>query len=385
MGPALAEFFISCALGLEEELAREVGEVLPFLIDTRGRPQTVGLPEFVLHKGGLSLEMPEELGFQMNAWLKLANRILLRLSKFPAKSPTRLHERLKSVDIKSYLGEQVFELQIDTHECAVHNEKWIHRLATDFWPLADKADQRQFLRGDKDEWVLSLDTSGEHLHKRGDRPRAGAAPLRETLVAATLRLMLKEESRAGLAEVALLDPMAGSGSFLREARNLYLPNLQRTYAFQSFGRLPKIMKSESFWKNLREPWREEPLFGDLIGGEIDESVYSILAASPGIRAYPGDSLQRLTRVEWGLPPDQRLWIVLNPPYGERIKDLSWMGAFPAWLKSMAPEKLALWLPVGLERSFVQQLGVTPASSISLSNGGIPCKVLLFKFGELNFE
>lgn len=384
----MAEFFVSTAMGLEEALAQEILECLPFCIDTRGRPRTgsdsVAWPEMSFHKGGVSLDLELEAGFQLNNWLKTANRILLRIAKFPAKSPTRLHERLKAIDIKSWIGSEPFELQIDAHECAVHNEKWIHRLATDFWPLVDRdagplraQNHRLFLRGEKDEWVLSLDTSGEHLHKRGDRPKAGAAPLRETLAAATLRALVFGESRHELGRVTLMDPMAGTGSFLREGRSLYLPNLGRPYSYETLAKLPKIMKSEDFWKNLRSPWREEVLFGDLVGGEIDPEVFPILQKSPGVRSYSGDSLQRLSRSDWGVSESARLWMVLNPPYGERIKDLSWLSAFPDWARSMKPEKLAIWLPVSLEAKFLKLMAAEPAQRLSLSNGGIPCRVLIF--------
>ncbi|MBX3018889.1 MAG: hypothetical protein KF767_13445 [Bdellovibrionaceae bacterium] len=370
-------FFASCALGAEELLRQEIESFRPFTLDVSGRPATADFRIVTTDQGGVEFEAAWEVGLALNHWLKLANRIWLRLASFPAKSPPRLQERLRSLNLKPYLGDRPFHFNVEAHHCALHNEKQLRRWAADIWKLDADSPFEVFLRGASDEWTISLDTSGEHLHKRGNRPHAGVAPLRETHAAFSLRVLLEGEPWAVRRRVTLLDPMTGAGTFLREARGLEAPVTGRDFVFRHFKNTPKILLSDAYFKNLNPEWRleETKSWGDLVGGEIDPALAPIHRELIDARVLIGDSFARTMRADWGIQDDARLWIVLNPPYGERLAGLEWIERLGPWARGLGAEKLLLWCPEKLKSAVLKAMPWEPAFEQRMSNGGIPCAVM----------
>lgn len=377
-------FFASCALGAEDLLEAEIEGFRAFCLDVEGRPSTAPFQIVSRDKGGLEFEASLEVGYTLNHWLKTANRILLRIDRFPAKSPMRLQERLRSADLKTYFGTEAFRFQVEATTCQIHNEKQIRRWAGDIWDVNEDSDLTLLLRGVNDEWTLSIDTSGEHLHKRGQRRHAGAAPLRETLAAISLRMLCQNEPWQHRTQVSLLDPMAGAGTFLREAWQLDRPVTSRTFSFQKLKNCPKILRSEAYWKNLSPEWRLENVkdWGQLIAADQDadmEPLLQSLATEIGVQFRVLNSFTQKTRADWAVPEAAPLWIILNPPYGERLAGLEWVQALPAWVRGLRAEKLLLWCPEKIGSSVRKAFAQAPQVERFLSNGGIDCAVMLFSF------
>ncbi len=157
---------------------------------------------------------------------------------------------------------------------------------------------------------ISIDSSGELLHRRGYRREAGAAPLRETLAAGVL---LKLGWDGG---VPLVDPMCGSGSFLIEGALLaggIPPGMQRDFAFMHW---PKFRPGA--WQALREQYRPRRELPPLSGCDRDGGVLA-RAMRNAARAGVAESIawhhgEAGTLVA---PPAKGL-IVCNPPYGARL-------------------------------------------------------------------
>jgi len=181
---------------------------------------------------------------------------------------------------------------------------------------AGTAPQTVFVRGLHDRFILSLDTSGELLHKRGLKTRAGPAPIRETLAAAILR-------RVGYtgAEV-LLDPMCGSGTFSLEAvlrARRIPPGWYRDFAFTAWPafRPPR-------WAYLRRQLEGEirpSAPAPIVAADRDPLACGQLEAALA-RGNLGASVTVACRdffeidpAEFGPLPGVA---VINPPYGRRL-------------------------------------------------------------------
>lgn len=381
---AEVKFFASCALGAEEVLRDEIEALRPFCLDLTGRPSTAEFRVLTVDQGGVEFETSLEVGLALNHWLKTANRIWLRRAAFPAKSPARMQERLRSLDVSKYFGNEGFRFEVEAHRCQIHNEKQIRRWGEDIFKIDPQSPFELFLRGVNDEWVVSIDTSGEHLHKRGQRPHAGVAPLRETLAAYSLRLLLRGVPWSRRLKTVVLDPMTGSGSFLREAWGLERPVTSRGFAFQKFKNCPKILLSDSYFKNLHPDWRmdEAGPWAGLVGGEIDsglEPILDDLTKQTGAQVYFGDSLLRQTRGDWNLPLGAHVWMLVNPPYGERLEGLEWIEKLPVLCRKLSIEKLLLWCPESRRSSVLKSFGVAPVFEQRMSNGGIPVAVMIWEF------
>lgn len=378
-------FFASCVLGGEDILEKEIETCRPFCLDVEGKPSASAFQILERHKGGIEFEAALEVGFALNYWLKTANRILLRLSAFHAQSPPRLFDRLKNVDLRPYVREGGFQFKVEARQCRVSNEKQIRRLADDLWPVNEDAETTLLLRGDNDEWVLSLDTSGEHLHKRGLRLHAGAAPLRETLAALTLRMLLEGEPWGARQQATVLDPMSGSGTFLIEAWNLDRPVASRGFAFQNFKNCPKILLSESYWKNLDPEWTRGKAFRQLVAGELDEELLPLLEKNlqqidVETTVRDGDCFSAMSRAAWGILDDGPLWIVMNPPYGERLGGLDWVQKTYDFCVGLRAQKLAVWVPQTAYTKFTQNMrNLKPLRDVEISNGGIHCHLMIYQF------
>jgi putative N6-adenine-specific DNA methylase len=195
-------------------------------------------------------------------------------------------------------------------------------------PLSGDANERRALvliRFNDDVCTISLDTSGEILHKRGMRELVAEAPLRETTAAALLLMLEKLAPSQGAApsEVELVDPMMGGGTFLIEARSLRDRVTSRSFAFEAMEPL-MAKKGETPKLTCARP----PAYGRLVGYEADEKTYR--AACENIKASdfsdgPGENgFRRQLHCQdffYAAPlvsgPER--WLIANPPYGERLK------------------------------------------------------------------
>ena len=159
-----------------------------------------------------------------------------------------------------------------------------------------------------------IDTSGVPLHKRGYRPAAGEAPLRETLGAAIAMTTRPRDN------VLLWDPFCGSGTIVIEAAMMMkgiAPGLHRRFAAEEFGII-----SREYWKNAREEARAAVKDTDFEawGSDIDAEVLEYAQANAS-RAGVDDVVKFFRadarKIE---KPDRRGTLVCNPPYGERLMD-----------------------------------------------------------------
>jgi putative N6-adenine-specific DNA methylase len=232
-----------------------------------------------------------------------------------------------------------------------------------------------YARGERDRWTLSVDSSGELLHRRGWRRDITSAPLRETL-AAGLLLLCKWDP-----ETPLLDPMCGAGTIALEACALAMqmaPGIAREFAFTRFGGWDAVL-----WNRLlaeaRAQVRSPP--APIVASDRDAKAVRA-ALENAARGGFGSAIEVAQKeLADAMPPPGRPGLVLiNPPYGRRLGDPRALRRLcmeiGRWLRARcAGWRAGVLLPGrGMEQSF----GLPLRGSHDLRNGGLRVRLLQFE-------
>lgn len=348
--------------GLETACAEELSE--------RGHTPTF------IGKGGVAFTGRLQDLYQVNLWSRTASRVLIRLATLRSRAFPDLYKKAVRLPWGRFIKpETAIVLRASSHQSRLGQtdriaetlEAAINRSLGRSTNPSGNAPQLVLARIVNDEVTLSIDSSGERLHRRGYRQTATRAPLRETLAAGILRL-LGWDGRA-----PLVDPMCGSGTFVIEAALLAAqraPGLQRTFAFMAWpGYRPGL------WTRLcDEASRQQKTSLPRIQG-IDASPRAIAAARQNsLRSGCAENIQLFQQRLEDVPPEEpgAGWVVCNPPYGRRLP----LGSRPEdfyqnlgdQLKRIYPGwRLALVCPdARLART--TSLPLTPVAT--LDNGGL---------------
>ena len=260
-----------------------------------------------------------------NLWLRSADRVLIRMGEFKALSFEELFEKTKALPWEELLTEDAeFPVQgksiksklFSVPDCqAIVKKAIVERLKQKYkreWFEETGPRYRLEVGILRDIVTLTVDTSGQGLHKRGYRQLANQAPLKETLASALVALSYWNTGRY------LIDPFCGSGTILIEAAMQGLniaPGLNRAFDAEAW---PQI--SKDIWEKAKSEARAATKNVDfrLIGYDIDEQVLSIArhnAQLAGVGEYidfhrrPFSEFS--TKTKYGC-------IISNPPYGERM-------------------------------------------------------------------
>lgn len=197
-----------------------------------------------VERGGVRVNLDHEGVMRANLMLRTASRVLLRLGTFPAASAEMLYDRARKLPWETQLGFSTqYQLRITARSSNLQAGDAIadpvssaisrHMRELDLYPkAADEAPLEFHVRLLNDYCTVSLNTSGEHLHRRGVRRHIHSAPLRETLAAAMVMVGLAGvESSPDL----IVDPFCGSGTLLLEAADQLQglqPGRSRQFAFE---------------------------------------------------------------------------------------------------------------------------------------------------------
>ena len=380
------EIVLTCPKGLEGLLLEEA--------------KALGLEEAREQTAAVRGHAEIEVAYRLCLWSRLANRVLLVLSRFAMNNADELYDGVQAVDWRDHLqpaGSLAVEFSgngsgIDnTHFGALKvKDAIVDRLRTigGERPSIDKLnpDLRVHLRLDRGEAVLSLDLSGHSLHQRGYRLQQGAAPLKENLAAAIL-------IRAGWPRIAaeggaLADPMCGVGTFLVEAALMaadIAPNLRRErWGFSNWlGHVPAIWKKLHAEAEARAAagLAKPPLW--IRGYEADPRLIQPgrnnverAGLSDWVKIYQGE----LGSFEPRPDQNQKGLVISNPPYGERLGD----EASLLYLYQNLGERLRQAC-LGWEAAVFtgapelgKRMGLRSHKQYAFWNGALPCKLLLIK-------
>jgi putative N6-adenine-specific DNA methylase len=219
--------FISTTPGLEPALEQECRALG---LNARGEP------------GGVNVSGAAGLHRELNVRLRTASRVLMRVADVDASSDKVLGDALKKISLAPFISRgALVEISASAHHARLRAER-AELVAREAWkfaapPRRTREDEelpdatRIQLRLEGARCVVSVDTSGELLYRRGYRQEVSHAPLRETLGAGMLILAGYDGSEP------LADPMCGSGTILIEAALIAqrrAPGLERSFAFENF-------------------------------------------------------------------------------------------------------------------------------------------------------
>ena len=379
---SLLTLFATCPRGVEPLLAAEL--------------TALGASETRERKGGIAFVGDLNAAYRACLWTRLANRILMPLNTFPLADADALYTGAKAIDWPSLFGlDKTFAIEVAGHSPAVTHTHYAGLKVKD--AIADRfrerhgerpnvdldaPDVRIHLHLERAQATLSLDLSGDSLHKRGYRVGAGEAPLKENLAAAIL-------VRAGWAEIAaaggaFVDPMCGSGTLVIEAAMIaadIAPGLKRArFGFEAWAG-----HDAALWQSIRAEASGRKSAGlarmpILIGGDVDEGVlrYAHLNAERAgllghLRFEQRDALEARAPAGTGL-------LATNPPYGERLGAESDIIKLYSLFGATLKQHFAGWRAVVFTSrpDLSPRLGLRASTMHSLFNGAIECKLLRFE-------
>jgi putative N6-adenine-specific DNA methylase len=228
----------------------------------------------------------------------------------------------------------------------------------------------------KDQAVLSLDSSGESLHKRGYRPILTKAPLNEALAAAIILLT------GWKSDTPFIDPMCGSGTLPIEAAWIALRRpaglTRKRFGFQGW-----MDYDVKLWTEVRDDARHgilKKLPAPIMGFDIRKDAISFSgtnARAAGIGHLVSFEVKDIRNFE--APQGLQGAIVCNPPYGERIGEEKDLRPLYRTIGEVFRERCSGWTAFVFtgNASLAKCIGLSPTSRIPLFNGKIPCQLLRF--------
>ena len=310
------EICVPCHFGIEAIVKREIYDL--------------GYEITKVEDGRVTFQGDWEAVVRANLCVRTGERILVKLGEFHAEEFEDLFQGIKSIPWEEYIPKDgkfwvTKATSIKSKLFAVPTIQSIAKKAmvermseayhTDSFPETGLSfPVRLFLM--KDEVLVTLDTTGVPLHKRGYRTYTSKAPISETLAAALIMITPWRKDRV------LLDPFCGSGTFLIEAAMMgtnMAPGLNREFTAETWTHL----MDKKLWKDIRDELREEIDLNvdmNLQGYDIDPEAISIAkknAARAGVEEFIHFQVRDMKDTSH---PKKYGFLITNPPYGERLED-----------------------------------------------------------------
>ena len=317
-------FFAICSPGLKKLCLREIKK-LPLQLE-----------KIAMTDGGVEFAGYVHDCYYANLFLRSPSRILMRIAEFKAENFRTLEKKLNEIDWELFLKkENKIECQVTTRHSRLYHKSAIAEIAekviagyfekysaADFHGetnnfKAEKSSEKIFIRAKENRFVVSIDSSGDLLYKRGKKICVGKAPIRENLAFALL------DAAGYSGKEPLVDPMCGAGTFSLEAamikRNIP-PGFFRNFAFQDW---PCFRRAR--WEYLKKEAGlsilPEPSAPDIFASDIDQGIIDNLKKN--VSAYNFSSVIKIDKRNFfdivpGRITKEKGIVVLNPPYGKRI-------------------------------------------------------------------
>ncbi|MDR3344725.1 MAG: class I SAM-dependent RNA methyltransferase [Oscillospiraceae bacterium] len=365
-------FAVPCLLGVESFIADELRN-----LDAQDVRAENGR---VLFCGG------EELIARVNIASRFAERVQILIGEFEAHSFEDLFQGAKALPWEEWIGAQDafpvkgYSLKSDlfsVRDCqAIIKKAVVERLkskyALEWFEETGAVRQIQFAILQNRVSML-IDTTGVALHKRGYRPEAKEAPIKETLAAALCAASKLRPYHT------LYDPMCGSGTIAIEgaliARNI-APGLRRAFSAERWEQIPRAVwdLERERAKDLERPAPEFAAYGF----DVDPEAVT-LAKETAARAGVSDCVSFAVRdLAAFAPQTERGTVICNPPYGERLLDVEQARALVRVMGKVFPQKrgwsYSIITPdVGFEGDF----GRSADKRRKLYNGMIACTLYMY--------
>lgn len=346
-----------------------------------------------LKKGNRMVEFTgdKELMYRANFHLRTALRILKPIADFKAKDENELYDKIQEIDWSIYFDlKNTFAVDSVVHSEYFSHSKYVALKVKDAIvdQFREKFQKRPFVDADdpdvrisihisNDLCNVSLDSSGDSLHKRGYRIKTNKAPLNEVLAAGMILLSGWNKQNV------FIDPMCGSGTLIIEAAmiaNNIPPGIYRKrFGFETW----KDFDNDLLEKIYEEDSPEVDSQIEIIGSDISEIAVRISRENITNAGLKKKINVLIKPVESYNPPKTDNGIVItNPPYGERIKKNE-IDNFYKLLGDTFKNKYKgyeVWL---LSSNFeaIKHIGLRPSQKMTLFNGPLECKFLNYSIYE----
>jgi len=383
-------FFATCSKGFEDLLLKELN--------------TLQIETAKQEYSGVSFSGTLEQAYRVCLWSRLASRVFLKLESFEAADEDALYKGVQSINWPQHLDmDGTLAVNCTINRSEINNSHYASLKTKDAIvdqfkelyetrPSVDREqpDVRINVHIDHDQVDISIDLSGEPLHKRGYRISSVQAPLKENLAAA---ILIRSGWCSGKEDQPqdLLDPMCGSATFLIEAAMICLniaPGLKR----QFYGFLNWKGHDAKAWKKILNEAKQsvkaiDDISAHFTGYDVDK--YSVATARQNVHSAGLQDLitieqksftQSCEYIKENSDSIKPAMVVVNPPYGERLGEKQelahlysemgecWREHFPNW-------KICLFTA---NDELIKHIGLRAHRTNSFYNGAIKCKLLQYQ-------
>ena len=366
--------------GLEEILAKEIIEL--------------GANDVQIERRAVSFKGDKSLLYRANLCLRTASRVLVPIKNSVLKSQDKklkpedaLYEAVKSIEWSDYMSvDTTFSIDATVYSETFRNSRFVTYRAkdaiVDYW--YEKENKRPNVKVDnpdlfinihiaKETLTVSLDSSGESLHKRGYRVANTEAPINEALAAGMLLM-------AGWnGQTDLYDPMCGSGTIPIEAaliaRNIAPGIFRNQFAFEKWKDFDAELWSDIYNDDSNELEFEHKIYAS------DASFYAIQQATKNVKSagVTKDIVLKQIRIEEitspKSSPQEPGIVMINPPYGERLASNKDMELLYSKIGTALKHQFAgstAWI-ISSNDAAMKCIGLKPSKKYRLLNGELDCQ------------
>ena len=362
------ELIAKTFMGLEPVLAKELTQL--------------GANNVEIGRRMVSFTGDKEMMYRANFQLHTAIRILKPIAKFKAASADDVYEEIKKIDWSQYIEKgKTFSVDSVVYSEEFRNSRFVTYKVKD--AIVDWFREKQGTRPNisvsnpdirlnihiaEDNATLSLDSSGESLHRRGYRQEQVEAPLNEVLAAGMILMT------GWKGECDFIDPMCGSGTIAIEAaliaRNISPGVFRKEFAFEKWNDFDQDLFDTIYNDDSQEREFEHHIYG------YDVDMKAVNTANLNVRAAGLSKDITISQADFKdfTQPAEKSIIVMNPPYGERISTPNLLNTYKMigerFKKAFAGNEA--WVLSYREECF-EQIGLKPSIKIPVFNGSLECE------------
>ena len=370
------EIIAKTFMGLEPILAQELTQM--------------GANNVQIGRRMVSFTGNKEMLYRANFQLRTAIKVLKPIKHFKALSADDVYNEVKKIDWSRYLdNDRTFAVDSVVFSEEFRHSKFVSYKVKD--AIVDQFRERTGKRPNisvanpdirlnmhiaEDRCTLSLDSSGESLHRRGYRQESVEAPLNEVLAAGIIM------QTGWKADTDFIDPMCGSGTLLIEAALIALnmsPGVfRKVYAFEKWNDFDQDLFDAIYNDDSQEREFKHHIYG------YDVDMKAVNTARMNVKAAGLSSIITVEQADFKdfQQPKNKALMVTNPPYGERISTPDLLGTY-----HMIGERLKhafqgneAWVLSYREECF-EAIGLKPSIKIPLFNGSLECELRKYQMFE----
>jgi len=381
-------FLVTTSRGLDELLKQELSELCPDA-------------ELAIARGGVRVTDNLQAAYKVCLWSRLANRVIWILNEGNAGTAEELYDSARDVDWSMHFAvNNTFSVQFNGSSKAINNTQFgalkIKDAIVDHFyeedgsrPNVDRDFPDMVISGrlHRDKVLIGIELSGGSLHQRAYRQDTGLAPLKEHVAAA----MLMRSGWAANMEKSLLDPMCGSGTLVIEAALMAMhkaPGLGRT----RWGFSKWLGHREGDWQALIEDAKSDQIQPDvkLFASDVDRKLIAIAkqnANEAGVFDLIEFNVADATKFTPPAAITEPGYLVSNPPYGERLGELTELiPLFAQWGEQLKQHwqdwQVSL---LSSNRELLRLLKLRGNKEYSLMNGKLECKLVNYQLDANNCQ